>query len=139
MYNLTKQFEGCQLVAYKCLMGVWSIGYGTTKYPDGTKVKEGDTITQEQADYFLEDYMTKEVLPQLSQYDWLNNNQTEALSSLIYNCGVLAYKCPKLHVALLNKDFEEIFKQWDYGVKNGGGVITRRSEELSTFYRYPYK
>lgn len=48
--DLIKRFEGCKLKAYKCPAGVWTIGYGNTFYEDGTKVKEGDVITQERAD-----------------------------------------------------------------------------------------
>jgi lysozyme len=51
--DLIKQFEGCKLKAYKCPAGLWTISWGLTFYPDGTKVKEGDVITQQQAeDYF---------------------------------------------------------------------------------------
>jgi hypothetical protein len=31
-----------------------TIGWGTIKYPDGTPVRQGDTCTQAQADYYLE-------------------------------------------------------------------------------------
>lgn len=34
--------------------GVWTIGYGNTYYPNGTKVKQGDRITQAQADEMFE-------------------------------------------------------------------------------------
>ena len=30
--ELIKHFEGCELEAYKCAAGVWTIGYGTTAY-----------------------------------------------------------------------------------------------------------
>ena len=29
--DLIKHFEGCELKAYKCPAGVWTIGYGHTK------------------------------------------------------------------------------------------------------------
>ena len=29
--DLIKHFEGCELYAYKCPAGVWTIGYGHTK------------------------------------------------------------------------------------------------------------
>ena len=29
--QLIKKFEGCELEAYKCSAGVWTIGYGRTK------------------------------------------------------------------------------------------------------------
>ena len=54
--QLIKKFEGCELEAYKCSAGVWTIGYGRTK-----NVKEGDTCTQEQADKWLDrDWETPE-------------------------------------------------------------------------------
>ena len=46
--SLIKKFEGCELEAYKCAAGVWTIGYGSTK-----GVKEGDNISQEEADKLL--------------------------------------------------------------------------------------
>jgi len=46
--GLIKKFEGCELEAYKCAAGVWTIGYGSTK-----GVEEGDTITQDGADELL--------------------------------------------------------------------------------------
>ena len=37
---LIKKYEGCQLKAYKCPAGVWTVGVGHTR-----GVKEGMTIT----------------------------------------------------------------------------------------------
>ena len=37
--DLIKKWEGCKLTAYKCPAGVWTIGIGTTRYPDGRPVK----------------------------------------------------------------------------------------------------
>ena len=45
---IIKEFEGCKLKAYLCPANVWTIGYGHT---DG--VKEGDEITQQEADRLL--------------------------------------------------------------------------------------
>ena len=47
--DLIKLFEGVRLKAYKCSAGVPTIGIGNTYYPNGDKVKMGDTITLEQA------------------------------------------------------------------------------------------
>jgi lysozyme len=46
--SLIKKFEGCELEAYKCAAGVWTIGYGHTK-----DVKEGDSILKEDAESML--------------------------------------------------------------------------------------
>ena len=51
--DLIKEFEGCQLKAYKCPAGVWTIGWGTTEPINGVAIHEGMTITQKQADELL--------------------------------------------------------------------------------------
>ena len=83
--SLIKSFEGCRLKAYKCPAGVWTIGYGHT-----AGVKEGDTITQEQADDYLRNDLAKYEKAVLN-YDGIyhfNQNQFDALVSFTYNCGV---------------------------------------------------
>ena len=83
--SLIKSFEGCRLKAYKCPAGVWTIGYGHT-----AGVKEGDTITQGQADEYLRNDLEKyekAVLNYDSIYHF-NQNHFDALVSFTYNCGV---------------------------------------------------
>ena len=63
--DIIKKYEGCRLSAYKCPAQVWTVGYGTTVYPDGTKVKEGDTITQEKAEALLLDYVINKIMPNI--------------------------------------------------------------------------
>jgi lysozyme len=87
--DLIKQFEGCKLKAYKCPAGLDTIGYGNTWYPDGTKVKPEDVITQERAnellDIIVEDF-AKKVKPLIKQN--LTDNNFSALVSFAYNVGV---------------------------------------------------
>ena len=84
--DLIKKYEGCRLTAYKCPAGVLTIGYGHT---DG--VKAGDTITQAQADLYLQsDVGTYENL--VNEYNRnynykFNRNQFSALVSFAFNCG----------------------------------------------------
>ena len=83
--SLIKSFEGCRLKAYKCPAGVWTIGYGHT-----AGVKEGDTITQRQADDYLRNDLEK-YEKAVMNYDGVyhfNQNQFDALVSFTYNCGV---------------------------------------------------
>ena len=87
--SLIKSFEGCRLKAYQCPAGVWTIGYGHT-----AGVKEGDTITQEEADDFLRSDLVKyekAVLNYNGIYNF-NQNQFDALVSFTYNCGTLNLK-----------------------------------------------
>jgi GH24 family phage-related lysozyme (muramidase) len=49
--NLVKEFEGCKLEAYQDIVGVWTIGYGTTEGAGlGVVPKAGMKITQEEAE-----------------------------------------------------------------------------------------
>lgn len=87
--NLIKSFEGCKLKAYKCPAGLNTIGFGSTFYPDGTKVKEGDVITKERADELFDaiaDDFVKKVKPLIKKE--LSDNNFSALVSFAYNAGV---------------------------------------------------
>lgn len=136
-YDLIQKYEGCKLQAYKCPMGIWTIGWGNTKYSDGTPVKEGDIITQEFADALLRDYLIKNVYPVWSKipYD-MSARQKEAIASLCYNVGVPAFLKSKLYTAICKKDYAEICRQWDFGFKNNlKGIFKRRTEELYLFMK----
>lgn len=81
--QLIKKFEGCELEAYKCSAGVWTIGYGRTK-----NVSKGDVCSQEQADIWL-----AEELPVFGAYVSdavtvpLDQNEFDALVAWTYNLG----------------------------------------------------
>ena len=47
--DLIKHFEGCELKAYQCAAGVWTIGYGHTK-----GVQPGDQWSESHANHMLE-------------------------------------------------------------------------------------
>lgn len=86
--DLIKRFEGCKLKAYKCPAGVWTIGYGNTFYEDGTKVKEGDVITQERADELFDIIINDfaRMTDALVKSDVTENNFS-ALVSFTFNVG----------------------------------------------------
>ena len=135
MSDLIKKYEGLRLQAYKCPAGIWTIGYGTTKYPTGIDVHEGDVITKEYAEALLNDYLIKEVRPVFQKIPYsLTSHQKEALESLIYNVGAPAFLKSKLYKAICKKDWVAVFKEWDFGVKQSPGLIRRRSEELYLFF-----
>jgi len=86
--DLIKRFEGCKLKAYKCPAGVWTIGWGQTFYPDGTKIKEGDVITQERADELFDIIINDfaRMTDALVKSDVTENNFA-ALVSFTFNVG----------------------------------------------------
>ncbi|MBD5515347.1 MAG: glycoside hydrolase family protein [Lachnospiraceae bacterium] len=82
--DLIKRYEGCRLDAYKCLAGVWTIGYGHTG-----DVKSGQKITQAQAEAILIadlEKFEKKVNNFYSRYRW-TQHEFDALVSFAFNLG----------------------------------------------------
>lgn len=86
---LVQKFEGCKLTAYQDQKGIWTIGWGTTKYPNGIKVQKGDKITQTEADAILKRQIQEHAngMDKYLNIDILNQNQYDALASFHYNLG----------------------------------------------------
>ena len=131
--SLIKKFEGCKLEAYQCAAGVWTIGYGSTK-----DVKEGDTLTQKEADNLLlhemqvyEGYIKELIKVPLKQ------NQFDALVSWVFNLGPANLKASTMLKFLNAGDYHLIpsqIKRWNKA--NGKvleGLIRRREAEALMF------
>lgn len=88
---LIKNAEGFEAKAYLCPAGKWTIGWGTTRYPNGHPVQPGDICTIDQAQAWLTASMQR-VYSQLQASGAVtkapNTNQAAALLSLAYNIGV---------------------------------------------------
>ena len=134
--GLIKQFEGCRLKAYQDSVGVWTIGYGTTRYLNGDRVKEGDTITQEQAENLLHIDLRRraEALGMLP----VNQNQLDAILSFVYNVGIGAFNKSTLRKKIFQNPFDpsiaQEFARWN---KAGGKVLnglTKRRKAESDLY-----
>lgn len=135
MNYLIRKYESCKLSAYRCPAGIATVGWGTTVYPDGTPVKMGDKITQEQADAYMEHYIINNIAPHIKDLD-LTDNQRIAIESLIYNIGASAFKKSKCYKAIKEKDWETVYNQWNWCKANGKfllGLAKRRNEELGLF------
>lgn len=137
MNELIKRWEGFQEEAYKCPAGVWTIGYGSTKWEDGTPIKKGQRITRERAEILLNDYLIRYVRPRLSDLK-LNASQKAAIESLCYNIGVNSFLRSKCYSALKSKDWGTFIREYDWIKANGKvlkGLIKRRTEELYLFFK----
>ena len=132
---LIKQFEGCRLTAYKPVPTetYWTIGWGHY----GPDVREGDRITQAEADSmlaadcqrFADAVDNPAYCPLTAQ---LNANQRDALISFTFNCGAGCLKTlckgrtlPQIctAMALYNKS----------GGKPLAGLTRRRKAEQELF------
>ena len=137
--NLIEQFEGCKLTSYKCPAGVWTIGIGSTRYADGSAVKQGQTLLNKQTAL---DLLANTIAPFEHAVNAvgvaLNQNQFDALVSLCYNIGAGNFASSTL-VKLLKSgaDKTEIadqFLRWDKA--NGKplvGLTYRRMIERTLF------
>lgn len=136
--NAIKEHEGLRLKAYKDSVGVWTIGYGDT----GPDVVEGLVITKEQAENRLrkrlrefEGYVLKYVRV------GLNQNQFDALVSLVYNIGPTNFSSSTLLKKLNAGDYQgaaDQFLVWNKGRVNGKlvvikGLSNRRTAERQLF------
>ena len=139
--DLVKRFEGFRAKPYLCPAGVPTIGYGSTYYENGVKVKLTDrSISEEWAEELLRrnmvhyergvDAMTK---------DHVNQNQFDALVSFAYNTGLVNYKnstlLKRINANPNDPDIEKQFMRW---VRAGGkvikGLITRRQAEATLYF-----
>jgi GH24 family phage-related lysozyme (muramidase) len=90
---LIKEFEGCHLSAYPDPLSggdPWTIGYGTTRYSNGTRVKRGDQINVIEADMLLRlevDRIAERLRKTVPHWEAMDDNQRSALVSFAYNLG----------------------------------------------------
>ena len=138
--DLICSFEGKRLTAYDDGVGVWTIGFGTTVYPNGIKVKKADTCTEAQAKtYMAHDLKKFEVVVNNAVTVQLNQNQFDALVSLAYNIGASAFSQSTLVKNLNANDIRGAADQFDVWVSAGGkrmqGLVNRRSKEKQLFLK----
>lgn len=137
--SIIAQFEGLRLKPYPDVVGIPTIGYGTTYYEDGTKVTLNDPEISPERAYQLLAIQANKLAVSFKDIITveLNQNQLDALGSFAYNIGIGAFKKSNL-LKLLNKgDYLEAsmeFGRWD---KAGGKVIdglqARRKLEYDLF------
>jgi lysozyme len=130
------------LKAYKDSANIWTIGAGTTIYPDGYRVKEGDVISPDEAN----DYLTHDLRHAIDTVDALTTDaleqhQFDALVSFVYNLGAGNYRVSTLR-KLVNespKNYKAIipeFLKWDYSNHKELSGLTRRRKAEAYMYVY---
>jgi lysozyme len=133
---LIKEFEGCCLTAYPdpgTGAQPWTIGYGHTN-----GVRPGETITQEQAEQYLQnDLVEFQVgVNNLVARD-LTPNQFAALVSFAYNLGLGALEGSTLLAYVNAGDFTAAQGEFEKWVFAGGkilpGLVRRRAAEAALF------
>jgi lysozyme len=139
--DLIKKFEGYQSNAYKCPASIITIGYGSTMYMDGTKIKMGDVITEKESN----DLLFWEVANKSKAIGVINVNQNkfDALVSFAYNLGIGALRDSTLFKKVrMNSDDATIrdeFMKWTKARVNGKltelpGLVKRRKAEVDLYF-----
>lgn len=140
--KLIKEFEGCHLTAYPDPLHGWNvatIGYGTTRYQDGHKVKQGDKVTVTEADQLLLqeiERIAKHLYGKIPYWNEMRVTQQSALISFAYNLGADFYEAPNFET-ITNRLRD---KQWDKvpaamllyrnpGTSVEAGLLRRREAE----------
>ena len=137
-YDMIKFFEGLKLQAYLDTGGVWTIGYGTIKYPNGTRVKKNDTCTEPQAlKWLINDSKWVDACLDKHIKVKLNQNQFDALASFVYNIGETAFVKSTMLSLINANNLNDAALQFDRWVNDNGkriqGLVNRRSAEKKHF------
>lgn len=142
--DLISFFEGLSLTAYPDPGSgnePITIGYGTTIYDDGAKVKLGDVITKERAKELLAHEVNKKAakVNDLLTGITINQNQFDAIVSFAYNVGTGALQSSTLLKRVkANPNDPDIRNQFSKWVKAGGrtlpGLVKRRQAESELYF-----
>lgn len=132
--DLIKRFEGCELKAYKDIVGVWTIGFGFTK-----GVKPGDTMTMAECERRLTDELREYeagVLNACAVYP--TQNQFDALVSFAWNVGIGGMANSSVIRNHNKKDTLNAMKSFALWNKAGGkvvqGLVNRRAAEAALYF-----
>jgi len=138
---LIKRFEGCRLKPYLCPAGIATIGYGSTRYPNGRRVTmQDEPISEEKAEVFLYYIVTRiaysifKLCPILLTED---RGKQASIIDFVYNLGTGNLKASTLRRRINEGNWDEAaheLRKWIYG---GGrrlrGLIIRRNVEARFF------
>ena len=140
--NIIKMFEGYKAKSYLCPASVVTIGFGSTMYTDGRKIKLGDTINEQQANELL---MWELKNKSISLHGLnLNQNQFDSCLSFVYNVGIGAFTKSTLRKKILlnpnDPTIKDEFLKWNKATVGGKltvlkGLTRRRTAEADLYFK----
>jgi lysozyme len=138
--EMMHHFEGCKLEAYQCSAKVWTIGWGNTYYQDKKPVKQGDKITQDEANVLFTMVMNEfAVGVEKLLTKTVSENQFSALVCFAYNVGTgnlgVSTLLKKVNANPNDATIANEFLRWN---KAGGkellGLTRRRTAESKLYF-----
>ena len=143
--RLIQEFESFEAKPYLDSARVWTIGYGSTYYPNGKKVTKFDkpinrlyaetiqrNVIKNDFEPVINDLLKKEIAS-----GFITQNMFDAILSLTYNIGVNGFKRSSVLRHLKNGDklnAGNAFLLWNMaGGKVLKGLVKRREKERELF------
>ena len=143
--RLIQEFESFEAKPYLDSAKVWTIGYGSTYYPNGKKVTGRDKpITRQYAETIQRHVIATDFEPVINDLlkreiasGFINQNMFDAIISLTYNIGVNGFKRSSVLRLLKQGDKQnaaDAFLLWNMaGGKVLNGLVKRREKERQLF------
>ena len=143
--KLIQEFESFVSTPYQDSARVWTIGYGSTYYPNGKPVTGRDKpITREYAETIQRNVISKDFEPVINELlkkeiasGFITQNMYDAIISLTYNIGVNGFKRSSVLRLLKQGDKRnagDAFLLWNMaGGKVLKGLVNRRKKERELF------
>ena len=144
-----KDYEKFISKPYRDAVGVWTIGYGNTYYPNRQSVKSTDApLTEPQAAKLKQDIINMDFAPAVNLLfadeiaaGKITQNMFDALVSLAYNIGTRGLAGSSVYKYIKAGDYKRAadnFLSWNKGRVNGklevlGGLVRRRNDERDLF------
>lgn len=134
--DLIKYYEGLRLVAYKDLIGKWTIGYGHTE-----TTHEGQSISESRAtELLMKDIERFEKgVEKLLTGPSINDNQFSSLVSFAYNLGLSNLGSSTLLKIVNHGNYPAAANEFIKWCKAGGkeipGLLARRRAERDLFLK----
>lgn len=140
--ELIKSFEGFYSKPYLDPIGIPTIGYGATYYPNKKKVTMKDKpLTEKEASDLLKEMMVtyENDVKRLVKRE-LNQNQFDALVSFTYNLGSAnlgkSTLLKKINANPCDKTIKDEFLKWNKaGGKVLNGLTRRRNAEAELYFK----
>ena len=136
---IIRGFEGFEAAPYRCPAGVWTIGYGSTRTPEGAPVtaETGPITEAEAAAWMARDLERYERAVEAYVTVPVNDNQFSALVSFTYNLGSGNLRASTLRQKLNRGDYEGAAGEFPKWRRAGGrvlkGLVRRRAAERALF------
>ncbi len=137
--SIAEPCEGFSAVPYLCPAGVWTIGFGTTILPDGTRVnKDTPAVSRETATSFLKVTAADAVISALKLSPGLIHDMKAlgGIGDFVFNLGTGRYRASTLRRKINDRDWHEARSELRKWIRGGGrvlpGLVVRRELEIAT-------